>query len=61
MVPELPRSAKPCYHRESGYTNGAFVRVADGNRKLSTYEVQMMLAARIQPRDDEEAVPRIIN
>jgi ATP-dependent DNA helicase RecG len=56
VVPEIPSSSKPCYHRESGYTNGAFIRIADGNRKLSAYEVQMMLAARTQPKDDEEAV-----
>ncbi|MDQ2777138.1 MAG: putative DNA binding domain-containing protein [Acidobacteriota bacterium] len=35
---------------------GAFVRVADGDRKLSHYEVQMLLAARGQPRDDEDPV-----
>ncbi|HME10330.1 MAG TPA: ATP-binding protein [Bryobacteraceae bacterium] len=56
-IPEIPASAKPCYHPGAGLTNGAFVRVADGDRKLSSYEVQMMLAARGQPTDDEEPVP----
>jgi hypothetical protein len=56
-IPEIPTNAKPCYYPGAGYTNGAFIRIADGDRKLSAYEVQMMLSARGQPRDDEEAVP----
>ncbi len=55
-IPELPVQQKPCYLRASGYTNGAFIRVADGDRKLTSYEVQMMLAARAQPNDDQELV-----
>ena len=56
-IPEIPPNAKPCYYPGAGYTNGAFIRVADGDRKLSAYEVQMMLSARGQPTDDEEPVP----
>lgn len=56
-IPEILSHLKPCYYRESGYTNGAFIRVADGDRKLTSYEVQMMLSARNQPKDDHEAVP----
>ncbi len=56
-IPELPAVNKPCYHPSAGLTNGAFIRVADGDRKLTAYEVQMMLSARGQPKDDEEAVP----
>jgi ATP-dependent DNA helicase RecG len=56
-IPELPPASKPCFHPSSGLTNGAFIRVADGDRKLSSYEVQMMLSARGQPKDDEDAVP----
>jgi len=33
------------------------VRVADGDRRLTSYEVQLMIASRGQPRDDEEPVP----
>jgi ATP-dependent DNA helicase RecG len=57
-IPELPAANKPCFHPSSGLTNGAFIRVADGDQKLSPYEVQMMLSARGQPRDDEEPVPK---
>lgn len=56
-IPELPAASKPCFHPGSGLTNGAFIRVADGDRKLSSYEVQMLLSARGQPKDDEEPVP----
>ena len=47
---------KPCYYPGAGLTNGAFIRVADGDRKLSQYEVQVMLASRGQPREDEEPI-----
>jgi ATP-dependent DNA helicase RecG len=55
-IPELPSDQKPCYLKAAGYTNGAFIRVADGDRKLTSYEVQMMLSARMQPREDQEPV-----
>ena len=56
-IPEIPANTKPCYYPGAGYTNGAFIRVGEGDRKLSAYEVQMMLTARGQPTDDEEPVP----
>lgn len=56
-VPEVELGQKPCYYRGAGLTNGAFIRVADGDRQLSQYEVQVMLASRGQPRDDETPVP----
>lgn len=55
-VPEITLQQKPCFYPSAGLTNGAFIRVADGDRKLSSYEVQMMLSARGQPREDEEPV-----
>lgn len=55
-VPELPPEQKPCYYRGAGLTNGAFIRVADGDRRLTQYEVQMMFASWGQPREDEIAV-----
>jgi ATP-dependent DNA helicase RecG len=56
-IPEMPLHNKPCFYPSAGLTNGAFIRVADGDRKLSAYEVQMMLSSRGQPREDEEPVP----
>lgn len=51
-VAELLPMEKPCYHRAHGLTNGACIRIADGDHKLTPYEVQMMLAGRGQPVDD---------
>jgi ATP-dependent DNA helicase RecG len=56
-VPEAGIGQKPCYYPGAGLTNGAFIRVGDGDRKLSPYEVQVMLASRGQPLDDETPVP----
>ncbi|MGI9003684.1 MAG: ATP-binding protein [Pseudonocardia sp.] len=56
-IPELDVSSKPCFYKGAGITQGSYVRVSDGDRRLSSYEVQMMLVKRGQPRDDEEPVP----
>jgi ATP-dependent DNA helicase RecG len=58
-IPELDASQKPCFYIGAGMTKGSFVRVSDGDRRLSAYEVQVMLSSRGQPRDDEQAVPAI--
>lgn len=55
-VPELPPGAKPCYYQGAGLPNGAFIRVGDGDRKLTPYEVQALFEARGQPRHDVEPV-----
>lgn len=56
-IAELLSAEKPCYHRAHGLTNGAYIRIADGDHKLTPYELQMMLAARGQPVDDVTPVP----
>ncbi|MCY7340688.1 MAG: putative DNA binding domain-containing protein [Pseudonocardia sp.] len=55
-IPELDASSKPCFYRGAGITQGSYVRVSDGDRHLSSYEVQMMLVKRGRPRDDEDPV-----
>ncbi|WP_189101661.1 ATP-binding protein [Deinococcus knuensis] len=55
-IPELTLMQKPCYYPSAGLTNGAFLRVHDGDRKLTEYEVQVMIASRGQPREDEQPV-----
>ncbi|MFD0657319.1 ATP-binding protein [Thermocatellispora tengchongensis] len=55
-VPELDAAQKPCFSRSAGITKGSYVRVGDGDRRLSAYEVQVMLSSRGQPREDEQAV-----
>jgi ATP-dependent DNA helicase RecG len=54
-IPELDPAQKPCFYIGAGMTKGSFVRVSDGDRHLSAYEVQIMLSSRGQPRDDEPA------
>lgn len=56
-IAELAKQMKPCYYRSAGYTNGAFVRISDGNRKLTQYEVYTMLSGRGQPIEDQVPVP----
>ena len=55
-IPELDPAQRPCFYTGAGMTKGSFVRVSDGDRRLSAYEVQVMLSSRGQPRDDEQAV-----
>ncbi|MGP3921080.1 ATP-binding protein [Nonomuraea sp. 10N515B] len=56
-VPELDPAHKPCFVKTAGITKGSYTRVSDGDRRLTTYEVQLLLSSRGQPRDDEEPVP----
>ncbi|WP_027928153.1 ATP-binding protein [Amycolatopsis benzoatilytica] len=56
-VPVLDSRSRPCFAKRLGMAQGSFVRVGDGDRRLSAYEVHLMTAGRGQPRDDEEPVP----
>ncbi|AXB46365.1 ATP-binding protein [Amycolatopsis albispora] len=56
-VPALEPERRPCFAKGAGMTQGSYLRVGDGDRKLSSYEVQLMLSSRGQPRYDEEPVP----
>lgn len=55
-IPELPPTQKPCYYKPAGLRDGSYVRVADGDRKLTDYEVQLLLSSREQPKFDLELV-----
>ena len=55
-IPALPRLLQPCFYRGEGPYRGSYVRVADGDRRLSEYEVGLLLAGRGQPREDERPV-----
>jgi ATP-dependent DNA helicase RecG len=56
-VPEIPSDRKPCYYKRAGPFHGAFIRVADGNRRLTEYEVRQFWESRHQPRYDRSPVP----
>lgn len=55
-IAELPFTEKPCYYAPAGLVGGAYVRVADGDRRLTQYEVLALLERRHQPRHDDEPV-----
>lgn len=57
LVAELPREQKPCYVRDKGLYNGSYTRTGDGDRRLTQYEVGLLLSNRGQPTFDAEAVP----
>jgi ATP-dependent DNA helicase RecG len=55
-VPEISFKEKPCYYKGSGMMSGSFIRVADGDRRLTQYEIQGFLDGRGQPLYDIEPV-----
>ena len=55
-IPEMPPHLKPCYVKARSLYDGSFVRVGDGDRKLSRYEVDRIMEERRQPRHDERVV-----
>jgi ATP-dependent DNA helicase RecG len=55
-VEEAPATTKPAYVRARGMINGSFVRTHDGDRRMTPYEVQVLLAGRGQPVEDEQVI-----
>ena len=55
-VPEVPHTQKPSHYRGAGLMTGSFIRVADGDRRLSQYEIQVFLDNRGQPAYDLDPV-----
>jgi ATP-dependent DNA helicase RecG len=56
-VSELPREQKPAYCTSLGMNRGTFIRVGEGDRRLTPEEVQQLIADRGQPLFDHETVP----
>ena len=57
-IPELPPYLKPCYVKARSLYDGAFIRIGDGDHRLSRYEVDRLLEERHQPCHDEAIVER---
>ncbi|KFJ00952.1 ATP-binding protein [Bifidobacterium stellenboschense] len=56
VIDETDPLDKPCYVRNRGRYSGSFIRVWDGDRKLSQYEIDRLLENRAQPTYDREIV-----
>ncbi|NUR63912.1 MAG: transcriptional regulator [Catenulispora sp.] len=55
-IPPIPRDQRPCHKRSLGPYAGSKLRVADGDRRLSDYEVSVLLANRSEQRHDLQTV-----
>lgn len=55
-IDEIPPRDKPCYVTSKGMYKGSFIRSFDGDRKLSSYEIDRLLEDRAQPAHDAEIV-----
>ncbi|MCI3241172.1 MULTISPECIES: ATP-binding protein [Streptomyces] len=56
-IPPIPRDQRPCYKRNLGPYAGSRIRVADGDRKFTDYEVSVLLSNRTEPRHDTAPIP----
>jgi ATP-dependent DNA helicase RecG len=55
-VEELPYFDKPCFVAAKGAYGGSYIRIGEGDHKLSEYEVSQLRDNRIQPGYDREPV-----
>lgn len=56
-IDPLSSDQRPCYVRNRGIANGSFVRVGDGDRRMTQVEIGLAFANQGQPRYDAEPVP----
>lgn len=54
-VPGLPLAQRPCYIRKNGVYNGAYIRVGDGDIRMSATEVHSYLNFKQQTSDDSQS------
>lgn len=57
-IEALPPVQRPCYVTARSLYNGAYVRVGDGDQRLTPYEIDRLRENSGQPRWDEEPVPQ---
>ena len=55
-IPPLGHQHRPCYVKAEGMNQGSYTRVHDGNRRLTDYEIHLMVSGRGQPVDDAAPV-----
>jgi ATP-dependent DNA helicase RecG len=51
-IPPLPRDQRPCHKKSLGPWAGSRIRVSDGDRKLTDYEVGVLLSNRREQKHD---------
>ncbi|MET8460179.1 ATP-binding protein [Streptomyces parvulus] len=51
-IPPTPKDQRPCHKKSLGPWAGSRVRVSDGDRKLTDYEVSLLLANRNEQKQD---------
>ncbi|MER5199562.1 ATP-binding protein [Streptomyces sp. NPDC002755] len=56
-IPPIPKDQRPCHKKNLGPWGGSRVRVSDGDRKLTDYEVSLLLANRNEQKHDLKPVP----
>lgn len=56
VIPKLPRNQRPCFKKSLGPWSGSRIRVADGDRKLTEYEVSILFANREYQKSDLEPI-----
>lgn len=56
VVPPTPADQRPAYVTAKGVLNGAYLRVGEGDRRMSEGEVALVVASRTQPTYDQEPV-----
>ncbi|MFS8100537.1 putative DNA binding domain-containing protein [Lentzea alba] len=59
-IDPLPSDHRPCYVDSKGIATGSYVRVGDGDRRMTQAEIGLAIANRGQPRYDLEAVPEAV-
>ncbi|MFD3684548.1 ATP-binding protein [Nocardiopsis sp. NPDC058631] len=56
-IPPTPRDQRPCHKKSLGPWAGSRLRVSDGDRKLTDYEVSILLSNRSEQKQDLNPVP----
>ena len=51
-IDELPAGLKPCHLKSKRLEGGSYIRTHDGDRRLSFYEIHILMTGRGQPLDD---------
>jgi len=56
-IDPLPSDLRPCFVAGKGISGGSFVRVGEGDRRMTQAEIGLAIANRGQPRHDLDPVP----